>query len=207
MLHKSILLSVGSLLLLYVCLLTISCNDKLSRSEAAKLISENETFSEPLKGSIAKEGGRIKDDPLQSKINKKLYEALVSLGYIEVTGGFGIIESFNLTEKAQKELSGWQTAEGVYKIPVIKREIVEVTGISEPKSGENTVQATFKWQVKPIGEIGKIMMNDDVDKSPTSEGNAILQKFDDGWRVMNISGPGLSFWETLKEDFDKRWKN
>jgi hypothetical protein len=78
----------------------------------------------------------------------------------------------------------------------VKREFVEVTGISEPKSGENFAQATFTWRIRAV-EIKQDRDGYERDKAEIEkkrEGVAVFQKFDDGWRLAKLSGPGLENW-------------
>jgi hypothetical protein len=108
------------------------------------------------------------------------------------------MDIINLTEKGKKEATNWEQGSGMmgnhYKIPVLKREVVEVTGISEPEPGGNKAQATFKWRWQALNDIGAALMKNDKNSEQIFQGNANLQKFDDGWRLMNVSGSGISGW-------------
>ncbi len=200
MLRKMFSTSICRLILLGICFLTVNCDGGLSRSEAAKLISGNQKFSEPMKvefryGQVYGKGVG-ESTSWDISVNQHIYSVLDSLGYIEM--GYDpnpLMDIVNLTEKGKKEAANWEQGSGMmgkfYKIPVLKREIVEVTGISEPKSGENTSQATFTWRWQPINEIGKAL-GDENTFEKLFEGSAQFQKFDDGWRVMNVLGNGIS---------------
>ncbi|MGB7208649.1 MAG: hypothetical protein WBD27_08315 [Pyrinomonadaceae bacterium] len=124
--------------------------------------------------------------------DQRIYEAMKKAGYLEVAGQANpLMHSANLTEKGKKAAAEWETGSGLagkfYKVPYAKRELVEVTGLTEPKEGSNVVQAKFTWRLTPVNDIGKAMSLD----TKTIEGDAVLQKFDDGWRVVNITGPDL----------------
>lgn len=187
--------SICSLILLAcVSILIVGCGSGgLSRSKAAALISDNEKFSEALKGEIR--FGQVYAKGMSDTENHELYEVLKSLGYIEEGQDKNpLMSNVSLTEKGKKEAANWEKGNNLwgdnYKIPLAKREVVEVTGISESKSGDNFAQATFKWHFQPINEIGKAMTKGkDFDR--TYDETATFQKFDDGWRIAGISGRGL----------------
>jgi hypothetical protein len=177
------------LIVLCACLLTIGCSQSLSRSNASGLISEYPKFSEVLTGDV-----RLGEVYVMGVLgdDQRIYEALKVAGYLQVANQANpLMHSANLTEKGKKAAAEWETGTSLagkfYKVPYAKREIVEVTGISEPKESGNTAQAKFTWRLVPLNDIGKAMSLD----TKTIEGDAVLQKFDDGWRVVNIFGPGL----------------
>lgn len=182
------------IILACISILTISCgSDGLSRSKAAALISENQKFSEAIKGEMR--FGQVYAKGMSDTENYELYAVLKSLGYIEEGQDKNpLMSNVNLTEKGKIEAANWEKGNNLwgdnYKIPLAKREVVEVTGISESKSGDNFAQATFTWHLQPIGEIGKAL-DTGKDSEQKFDGTATLQKFDDGWRVVGISGRGL----------------
>ncbi len=176
-------------LFLLIGLLAMACSGNISRSGAAELISEYPKFSEVLTGDV-----RLGEVYVMGVLgdDTRIYEAMRKAGYLEVAGQANpLMHSANLTEKGKKAAAEWETGSGLagkyYKVPYAKRELVEVTGLTEPKEGSNVVQAKFTWRLAPVNEIGKAMLLD----TKTIDGDAVLQKFDDGWRVVNITGPGL----------------
>ncbi len=177
------------LILLGVSILTVSCDRKLSRSDAAKLIESDKNFSKPMVMSM-----RIGNQINKEDLSKTSFdEALISEGYAEVQNNY-YGDVFNFTEKGRKEAVNWSKSKQLgiiemYNIPYAKREIVEVTGISEPKSGDNFSQVKFTWRSQPDDKIGKAM--DKSEFGQTFDGEAFFQKFDDGWRVVRISGRGF----------------
>jgi hypothetical protein len=177
------------LILLGISILTVSCDGKLSRSDAASLIASDKNFSKSMEMSI-----RIGTQINKGDLSKSSFdEALVSEGYVEMQNNpYGDV--LNLTDKGRKESANWEKFKqlgiiDMYKIPYAKREIIEITGISEPKSGENFSQAKFSWRPQPGNDIGRAMDKSEFEK--TFDGEAFFQKFDDGWRVVRISGRGL----------------
>lgn len=177
------------LILLGISILTVSCDGKLSRSDAAGLIASDKNFSKLMEMSI-----RIGTPINKGDLSKSSFdEALVTEGYVNVQNN-PYVDVLHLTDKGQKEAINWKKSKQLgiiemYNIPYAKREIVEVTGISEPKSGDNSVQAKFSWRPQPGNEIGKAMDKSEFEK--TFDGEAFFQKFDDGWRVVRVSGRGL----------------
>lgn len=169
--------------------LMISCSENLTRSNVSSLIADYPKFSEVLTGDV-----RLGEVYVMGVLgdDTRIYDAMKKAGYLEVAGQANpLMHSANLTEKGRKEAAEWETGSGLagkyYKVPFAKRELVEVTGLTEPKEGSNVVRAKFKWRLAPVNDIGKAMSLD----TKTIEGEAVLQKFDDGWRVVNIAGPGL----------------
>lgn len=178
------------LVLLGISLVTISCNGKLSRSEAARLIPNDQKFSETKGGNITV---GVPLGFLTPNENVKLNKVLVSLNYIEYRDQGGYDGVINLTDKGQKEAVNWKKYNTVgiysYTVPYAKREIIEVTGISEPKSDDNLAQAKFTWRWQPANEIGRAMDKSEFEQN--YDGEATLQKYDDGWRVVKVSGRGI----------------
>jgi hypothetical protein len=180
---------IVGIVILGVGIILTNCTGHLNRSKAAGLISEYPKFSEVLTGDV-----RLGEVYVMGVLgdDQRIYEALKAAGYLQVANQANpLMHSANLTEKGKKAAAEWETGSGLagkfYKVPYAKREIVEVTGISEPKEGGNTAQAKFTWRLVPLNDIGKAMSLD----TKNVEGDAVLQKFDDGWRVVNIFGPGL----------------
>ena len=181
------------LILLTISFLTVGCNGNLSRSEAARLIPNDQKFSQAHKERL--HIGMSPNFGCEDLSSKQPYSTLISLGYLDVKTTCDDMyrkSDISLTTKGEKESANWEYTSNFwgtwYDIPVTKREVVEVTGISEPKADDNSAQATFTWRWQPINEIGKGL---DVNESNTN-GTATFQKFDDGWRVVTVSGPGIS---------------
>lgn len=203
MLRKMFSTSICRLILLGICILTVNCDGGLSRSEAGRQISADQKFAEPMKvefryGKVYGKGVG-ESTSLDMSLNMHIYTVLESLGYIET--GYDpnpLMDIINLTEKGKRESAKWEQGSGMlgnhYKIPVLKREVVEVTGISEPKAGENKAEATFKWRWQPLNDIGETLLKNDKNTEQIFQGSANLQKFDDGWRLVKVSGNGISGW-------------
>jgi hypothetical protein len=80
-----------------------------------------------------------------------------------------------------------------------KRELIEITNITETKSGGNFAQAAFTWRVKPVeikSEIKDAYEKRKQDIEKKRDGVAAFQKSDDGWRLVEVSGRDFDifFW-------------
>lgn len=74
-------------------------------------------------------------------------------------------------------ISAEDAAKPSFSIPVAKRELVVVTGIT--KEG-NAADVEFLWHWAPLNEIGAALYSSDV-RYVSSTG---FRKYDDGWRVL-----------------------
>lgn len=85
-----------------------------------------------------------------------------------------------------------QTASSSFPIPVAKRELVAVTGIS--KEG-NLGDVEFSWKWLPLNEIGEALYSGDVHyKSMVG-----FRNYDDGWRMIeSLPRSGQSMDDALK---------
>ena len=77
-------------------------------------------------------------------------------------------------------------------IPVAKRELVEVTGIS--KQG-NIADVEFTWKWNPLNEIGAALYSGDLHYKSTVG----FRQYDDGWRILDPTArPGQPMDDALK---------
>lgn len=159
--------------------LCLGCSDGLSRSDAASLIQNNQVFS-GVKAERFSLGSRMLIHPID--------EALTKLGYAETVNNL-----IGLTEKGRKESANWKRADAfgreAYEIPVLRREVIEVTGVADSKEAPGYTEATFTCKWKPVNEIGEAL---DIErKREIYGGRAIFRKFEDGWRVVRIIVDGF----------------
>lgn len=162
--------SSGLLVAIYLISLT-GCG--LTRSKASTLISEYPKFANT-KTATYDSWAMMADDGSE---RGALAKAMSSLGYIDSDG--------KLTPKGETAKKDWKEHRDPlqYEINVGKRELVEVTGLSESTDPTGSyAEATFTWHWAAISDVGKEM---GIDKK-TYTGEAQLQKFDDGWRVSDI---------------------
>lgn len=124
-----------------------------------------------------------------------------------------VIVASSLTEKGRSAASKWQQSGNEWMVPIAQRELIEVTGLTggEGESKQARVEYTWKWQptdagvsfdvssrayqslpasvrqnmggasfADMLGNQGRVTV---FDSSKTQKDTAILQLYDDGWRV------------------------
>lgn len=85
-----------------------------------------------------------------------------------------------------------QTNGSVLSVPVAKRELVAVTGVS--KQG-NSADVAFTWKWAPLSEIGAALYSGDLQYKST----VAFRSYDDGWRIVDSTPhPGQSIDDALK---------
>ncbi len=218
-----------------ICLAACGSN-KLSRSSAAGLIESSEAFKKPVAISLLPEyrqsltliGEGSRDKPKEEFALQRFLEshadlaALNHLGLVEfkVTGiqypdsaSSPVTVISSLTDKGRTASRQWQQSGDGWTIPVAKRELVEVTGLTggEAESKQARVEYTWKWQPTEAGasfdvsgqafqslpasvrqNLGGASFSDMLrsagqsipfDSSKTHKETATLQLYDDGWRM------------------------
>ena len=70
-----------------------------------------------------------------------------------------------------------------FKVAVVRRDLVTVTGIS--KSGGDVADVDFQWRWFPMNEIGAALYTGGVSYNSTVG----FRRFDDGWRLMEGKPP------------------
>jgi hypothetical protein len=72
-----------------------------------------------------------------------------------------------------------------YRLPLASSTFVNITGIkAEEKQTAATVEFSWQWSLTEIGAKMSNLFNDTQPKA----GRALLQRYDDGWRVVEIQG-------------------
>jgi hypothetical protein len=92
-------------------------------------------------------------------------------------------------ETVQSLIPADETGKPTLNIPVARRELVAVTGVSKQANGAD-VDFTWKWT--PLNEIGAALYSGDVHYKSTVG----FREYDDGWRIV-LSAPQVS--QTLDE--------
>lgn|GEM_PF-4741097 len=178
-----------------------SCSKALSRSTAAKLIKANDRFAEPL--SVKVPVGKVWFD------YRNFYDTfpvrdLEKAGLVNVfetgrTSGMWTKEyAVRLTPAGERQATSWKKTNEkidswfappspeavIYLMPVANRAIDEVTGIrSEGAAESNQAIAEFTWHWKTT-EGGRLLSKSAPSEQQKTE--ALLQRYDDGWRVSQI---------------------
>lgn len=221
--------------IIVICSAACSSN-KLSRSSAAGLIESSEAFKKTIsiillpeyRQSLTLIGEGNRDLPKEEFALRRFLEshadlaALNHLGLVEfkVTGiqypdsaTSPVTVTTTLTDKGRSASRQWQQSGEGWTIPVAKRELVEVTGLtgSEGGSKQARVEYTWKWQPTEAGasfdvsgqayqslpasvrqNLGGTSFGDMLrgmgqavpfDSSKTQKGASTLLLFDDGWRI------------------------
>ena len=148
---------------------------ELSRAKASELIRNSPVFNE------------LKTEFLMTGVfagvpGSRVYPALESKGliHIERTGSWCPIA---LTERGKTESKNWRrTGPGNrggdnWAIPAAKRELLEVTGVSQQPPNRAEVEFTWRWT--SIGEIFEL----EEGEAGTHRGSVTCQLYDDGWRI------------------------
>ena len=163
-----------------LCLFLCGCG--LSRSSAGSLISDHKDFKEDKKTVRIMTGTSPYSLTQNSDEIDQVLRAMRELGLAESNN--------SLTPSGVRESKSWHQEKDIFKgtllaydVPIGERELDEVTGLSEITNPMGSfMEAQFKWHWKPTTEIGKKTKLEDK----SYEGKALLQKFDDGWRVTTI---------------------
>lgn len=221
-----------------IVICSAACNsNKLTRSSATSLIESSEAFRKPVAISLLPEyrqpltliGEGSRDRPKEEFALRRFLEshadlaALNHLGLVEfkVTGiqypdsaSSPVTVTSALTDNGLSASRQWQQSGDGWTVPVAKRELVEVTGLTggEGESKQARVEYTWKWQPTDAGasfdvssqayqslpasvrqNLGGVSFSDMLrsagqyipfDSGKTQKGTAILQLYDDGWRVI-----------------------
>ncbi len=172
-----------------VCLSAILCScsprDVLSRRLATDLIAASETFN-------AQQQFLLRTGVLSSKdYSAPEYIVLQHKGWISAsTVGcppvlapspcWDVLLTPSGVETVRALVSSQDATKPSMNIPVAKREIVAVSGISKQGS---TADVEFVWKWAPLNEIGGALYSGDLRFKSTVG----FRKYDDGWRVLENS--------------------
>lgn len=183
---RSILCVVG-LLLLASC----SPRDFLSRRLARDLISSSDAFRAPQ--HFVLQTGLVSNEVYVAPE----YLVLQHHGWISATNTacrsglapppcWDILLTPSGVDTVRDLVSTDEASKPSFAIPVAKRELVEITGVS--KQG-NVADVDFTWKWLPLNEVGAALYSSEVHYKST----AGFRNYDDGWRIVGApSAPHLS---------------
>ena len=160
---------------LILLVLLISCSSKdLTRPRVADLIKANAAFVEPVVALPLQEEGRLQDNHDAGQV-EDIWNVTRNLGEARYTltpkGHEFFAQDFSVNELAPLAQA-------------TKRELIEVTGItSPPQGGESLKIATFTWHYARLPEL---VARYTGEEGVTHNGEAALQLFDDGWRLQEL---------------------
>ncbi|HEY2291406.1 MAG TPA: hypothetical protein VGM86_11955 [Thermoanaerobaculia bacterium] len=162
---------------LFLLALLTSCSSKdLTRPRVADLIKANAEFAKPVVALPLQEEGKIQDNHDAGQVE----------GIWNVTRSFGEATRYTLTANGRKYFAQDFTAiESAPLAQAAKRELIEVTGItSPPQGGESLKIATFTWHYAGLPEL---VARYTGEEGVTHNGEAAFQLFDDGWRLQDLA--------------------
>lgn len=172
----------AAIILATLLLTACSPRDFLTRRLAADLISGSSSFKVPQRFTLQTGVVSSKDYPSPE------YIVLQHRGWIASTAApcprdltpppcWAILLTPSGVDAVRVASSPEQAAASLITIPVARRELVAVTGIS--KEG-NSGDAEFTWQWNPLNEIGAALYSGDV-RYRSVVG---FRNYDDGWRMI-----------------------
>lgn len=168
-------------------------SNSLSRSKAASVIRGSDPFKHE-EDAVFNVGG------LSGIVAGSRYKALESLGYAKITNR-GWYDYFDLTDRGTEAVSTGKWKKGVWvngftvSIPVVSRELIEITGVTQEKGGNQAqVEFTWKYSLNDFGRqlqaagatfTGQMDKNNGgaIDVHGTFKATGTLQLYDDGWRA------------------------
>jgi hypothetical protein len=169
---------------LLALLVVTSCSprDFLTRRLAADLISASSAFKAPQQFLV--QTGIVASSVYPSPE----FLALQHRGWISAANAtcpagitpppcFDLVLTPSGVDAVRTLISADDTSKPSFSIPVAKRELLGVTGIS--KDG-NLADVEFTWRWTPLNEIGATLYSSEL----RYESGAGFRKYDDGWRVL-----------------------
>jgi hypothetical protein len=214
-----------------------ACGSKqLNRSRAADLIKASDEFQKPAAitlspqydQSVALVGTGSQTTPKDEFALRRFFESHPELAVLNHLGlaefkvtkidypnsaSSPVTVAATLTEAGRSASKDWQQQSGGgWEIPVARRELVEVTGLTGGEGESKTAKVEYTWRWRPVGagtyfdtasadyrKLSDSLRNPggqsfaDVlrdagkviffDSSTTQTGAATLRLYDDGWRI------------------------
>ena len=141
---------------------------------------------------------------------KRINEKPENLGSLTPSGFWYFEENYTLTEKGKTYWSDYDLPAQETVIPTAKKEFINVTGITNTGATEASAEFTYRWlpnrlgksldpsteEFKSLPENLKTNLTSVypyrvlpfvIDWGGERAGSARFQKYDDGWRLINIS--------------------
>lgn len=181
---KSILSLVG-LFFLASC----SPRDFLTRRLAADFISATDAFKTPQQ-YVLQTGVISNKDYIAPESLVLQHHGWISASTVPCSGGLApppcwdVLLTPSGVETVQAIVPADQIGKSTLAIPVARRELVGITGIS--KQG-NVADVDFTWRWVPLNEVGAALYSGDVHYKSTVG----FRDYDDGWRIEQ-SAPHVS---------------
>lgn len=215
----------------------VACGSKeLNRSSAADVLEASDAFKNPVlimlqpqyRQSLALGGAGGQTTPKEEVALRRFFESrpdlavLSHLGLVEFqvtniqypdSAASSVTVTATLTDAGRSASGDWEQAGDGWTIPVARRELVAVTGLTGGEGESKTARVEYTWRWKPLGLGANFdMTSPDFQRLPESvrrspggasfadalrgvgtvtffeggklqKGSSTLQKYDDGWRV------------------------
>lgn len=215
--------------------LTACSSNSLTRPRAAEIISSGEEFKQPVVVTLLPEyrqsltliGAGSHTTPKTDFALQRFLESHAELAVLDHLGlvdfkvssieypdsaSSPVVVTSSLTEKGRVASRQWQQVENGWAIPIAKKEVVEVMGLTGGEGDSKTARAEYTWRWQPT-EMGKSFDKSDsayqnipasirsnlggasmadivrqlgssvvFDSSQTQKAVASFRLYDDGWR-------------------------
>jgi len=168
------------------CLLSAcSPRDFLSRRLAADLIAGSATFKAPQQ-YVLQTGIISNKDFLSPEYLVLQHHAWIAASNAACSPGLSPAPCWEVqltpggVDAVKAALPADQTQQSTFTIPVARRELIAITGVS--RQG-NTAEVEFTWKWLPLNEIGAALYSGDVHYR-SSVG---FRDYDDGWRLVTTA--------------------
>lgn len=218
-----------------LCLMACS-SGRLTRSGAADLIRSGEAFQKPASLTLLPEyrqsltliGAGSQTTPKEEFALRRFLESHADLAVLDHLGlvdfkvsrieypdsaSSPVVVAATLTDKGRSASGEWQQSGAGWTVPIARRELVEVTGLTGGEGEAKAARAeyTWRWQPTEIGNyfdtsrrehqslpesirrnLGGVSMADVLrqlggvtvfDGSKTQTASASFRLYDDGWRL------------------------
>jgi hypothetical protein len=219
-----------------ICLAACSSNS-LTRPHVAEMINSSEEFKQPVAVTLLPEYRQSltligSGSHTTSKPDFALQRFLESHAELAVLNHLGLVDfkvssieypdsasspvvvTSSLTEKGRAASRQWQQSGNGWAIPIAKKEVVEVTGLTGSEGDSKTARAEYMWRWQPT-EVGKSFDKSDsayqnvpasirsnlggasmadmmrqlgngvvFDSSQTQKASASFRLYDDGWHLL-----------------------
>jgi len=165
-------------------LLLVACSPRnfLTRRLAADLIASSDAFKTPQQFVL--QTGIVSDANYTSpELLVLQHKGWISAANAACPQGMApppcweVLLTPSGVDTVQALFPGQETGKSTYALPVARRELVAVTGISR-RGGAADVEFTWRWT--PLNEIGAALYSADLRYKST----VTFREYDDGWRVV-----------------------
>ena len=178
-------------------LLSCSPRDFLSRRLATDLIAASETFKAPQQ-FVLRTGVLSNKDYAAPEYLIFQHQGWISASNVACSPGLAPAPCWDVlltpsgVDTVRSLVSPEDASKPSISIPVAKRELVAITGISKQ---ESVADVEFTWKWSPMNEIGSALYSGDLHY----RSNVGFREYDDGWRlVQSTARPGQTMDEALK---------